>query len=158
MTSMRPAREAVMMRVAHAFAALGTCDRLQVGAVVHRGGRVLSTGYNGVPSGLPHCNHSGEVKMFQAGVSVGEERGCQLAVHAEANAIAWAARYGLSTEGASMTVTHMPCIDCAKMIINAGILSVTYEQPYRKLEGVQLLSRAHVVVVNLSSDDSISTL
>lgn len=142
---MRPTRDEVMMEVAHSFAELGTCDRLQVGAVIHRQGRVISTGYNGVPAGLPHCNHAAEEPV------IGEERGCQLAVHAEANAIAWAARHGLRVEGADLTVTHMPCVDCAKLVINAGLISVTFEQPYRKMEGIELLTRARLRVVNLVS-------
>lgn len=146
MSTMRPSRDATMMKVAHDFAEQGTCDRLQVGAVIHRSARVISTGYNGVPSGLPHCNHAAEEPV------VGEERGCQLAVHAEANAIAWAARHGLRIEGADLTVTHMPCVDCAKLIINAGLVSVTFQTPYRKLEGIQLLTRAKIRVVNLTGE------
>ena len=143
MTTMRPTRDEVMMGVAHQFATLGTCDRLQVGAVIHRSGRIVSTGYNGVPSGLPHCNHAADQP------AVGEERGCQLAVHAEANTIAWAAKHGMRLDGADLTVTHMPCVDCAKLIINAGLVSVTFEYPYRKTEGIELLTRARLRVVNL---------
>lgn len=143
MTSVRPTRDETMMKVAHDFAEQGTCDRLKVGAVIHRRARVISTGYNGVPAGLPHCNHAAEEPV------IGEERGCQLAVHAEANAIAWAARHGLPIEGADLTVTHMPCVDCAKLIINAGLVSVTFEMPYRKMEGIELLTRARIRVVNL---------
>jgi dCMP deaminase len=145
----RPTRDEIMMGVAHEFARLGTCDRLQVGAVIHRDSRVISTGYNGVPSGLPHCDHAAEVtSLIIDGVQqIGEERGCQLAVHAEANAIAWAARHGLPVKHCAMTVTHMPCVDCAKLIINAGICAVTFEHPYRKLDGVKLLERAHIRVV-----------
>jgi dCMP deaminase len=143
MTDLRPTREETAMAVAHEFAKLGTCDRLQVGAVIHRQGRVIISGYNGVPAGLPHCDHSRDTPP------VGEERGCQIAVHAEANTIAFAARHGLSVEGADMTVTHMPCVDCAKLIINAGLVSVTFQQLYRKLEGIELLTRARVRVVNL---------
>lgn len=147
MQRVRPSREEVIMGVAHEFARLGTCDRLQVGAVIHRDGRVISSGYNGVPSGLPHCDHASEVQVTLYGQAV-EERGCQLAVHAEANAIAWAARHGLAVKGCSLVCTHMPCVDCSKLIINSGIQSVMYEQPYRKLDGVKLLERAHVRVVN----------
>lgn len=135
-----------MMKVAHAFAEQGTCDRLQVGAVIHRSSRVISTGYNGVPAGLSHCDHTSE----PAYPAVGSERGCQIAVHAEANAIAFAARHGLSVAGCDLVVTHMPCIDCAKLIINAGLISVTYEQPYRKIEGITLLTRARIRVVQLN--------
>lgn len=143
MVHVRPTRDEVMMSVAQEFALLGTCDRLQVGAVIHRQGRVISTGYNGVPAGLPHCTHTTEEPV------IGEERGCQIAVHAEANAIAWSARFGLQVHGCDLTVTHMPCVDCAKLIINAGLVSVTFRHPYRKTEGVELLTRARLRIVNL---------
>lgn len=148
MVAMRPTRDEVMMGVAREFASLGTCDRLQVGAVIHRRGRVIVTGYNGVPSGLPHCDHASDPPV------IGEERGCQLAVHAEANTIAFAARHGLSIGGADLTVTHMPCLACATLIINAGLVSVMFEHPYRKTEGIALLTRARIRVVNLVSDDT----
>lgn len=141
MHRMRPTRDETTMAIAHEIARLGTCDRLQVGAVIHRQGRIISTGYNGVPAGLAHCDHASEV-------IVGEERGCMLAVHAEANTIAFAARHGLPVEDCDLTVTHMPCVDCAKLIINAGIKSVTYQEPYRKTEGIALLTRARIRVVN----------
>lgn len=141
---MRPTRDEIMMEVAHSFAKLGTCDRLQVGAVIHRHGRVMATGYNGVPAGLPHCDHANDQP------EVGEERGCQIAVHAEANTIAFSAKYGLSVSGCDLVVTHMPCIDCAKLIVNAGLVSVTFEQPYRKTEGIELLTRARIRVVQLN--------
>lgn len=132
-----------MMVVAHAFAERGTCDRLQVGAVIHKRGRILATGYNGPPAGLSHCDHEHDPP------AVGEERGCQRAVHAEANAIAFAARHGIGVDGCDLTVTHMPCMDCAKLIINSGLVSVVFEHPYRKTEGVDLLTRARIRVVNL---------
>jgi dCMP deaminase len=132
-----------MMVVAHAFAQRGTCDRLMVGAVIHKRGRILATGYNGPPAGLAHCDHAHDEPV------VGEERGCQRAVHAEANAIAFAARYGIQVDGCDLTVTHMPCIDCAKLIINSGLVSVVFEHPYRKTEGIDLLTRARIRVVNL---------
>lgn len=143
MGRVRPSRDETAMEIAHTVAKQGTCDRLQVGAVIHRQGRIIVTGYNGVPAGLPHCNHAAEEPV------VGEERGCQLAVHAEANTIAFAAKYGLEIGGADLTVTHMPCVGCAVLIINAGLSSVTFEKPYRKTEGVELLTRARIRVVNL---------
>lgn len=142
-TDMRPTRDETAMEIAHVIAKQGTCDRLQVGAVIHRQGRIVATGYNGVPSGLPHCDHAHEQ------IEVGSDRGCQIAVHAESNAIAFAAKHGLAIGGCDMTVTHMPCVDCAKLIINAGISSVVFEHPYRKTEGIELLTRARIRVVNL---------
>jgi len=123
------------MGVARLTAERGTCSRLHVGAVIAANHRIISSGYNGAPAGLAHCIHP-----------LGEEvvTSCKRAVHAEANAIAFAARRMSGTEGGEMYVTHQPCIDCAKLIINSGILSVTWSEPYRLLEGVELLREAGV--------------
>ena len=132
---MRISRDQMLMQMASVVAQRGTCPRLQVGAVISREGRVLSTGYNGAPAGLEHCGHT-----------TSEQGGCPVAVHAEANAIVWAARYGIATNDAELHVTHMPCANCARLIINAGIRRVIFEFPYRILEGVELLLKANVEV------------
>lgn len=112
-----------------------TCNRSQVGAAIVKEGRVISTGYNGAPSGLPHC-----------GPECSLDNPCTRTVHAEAGAISYAARVGIATEGATLYCTHEPCIDCAKLIINSGIIHVYYETPYRKKEGSELLRSAGVTV------------
>lgn len=129
---MRPSRVDTLLRVAAVIAERSTCNRLNVGAVVARDGRILTTGYNGPPSGMDHCEH----EEFEVQ--------CNLAVHAEANAIAFAARYGMSTDGAELFVTHAPCHNCAKLIINAGILRVYYSIEYRLTHGTDLLEDAQV--------------
>ena len=101
------------MQVAEVFATRSTCSRAHVGVVIAREGRILTTGYNGAPAGMAHCNHSPD-----------EVNGCQNAVHAEANAIAYAARYGISLEGAELYSTFMPCLACAQLVINAGIQQI----------------------------------
>lgn len=131
----RASRDEVMMDMAFIICGRGTCQRLQVGALISRDGRVLSIGYNGAPAGMDHCNHA-----------LNETEGCTRAVHAEANAIVWAARKGIATEGAELFVTHMPCLNCARLIINAGISRVVYHLPYRLTEGVSLLREAGVKV------------
>ena len=118
----------MLMNMAFVVAKRGTCDRLQVGAVIARDGRVISSGYNGNIIGQDHCDHDEFSNM-----------GCTDAVHAEANAILFAARYGTSTEGAHLFTTHQPCLNCAKMIINAGISKVFYSYPYRDISGLNLL-------------------
>ena len=128
----------------HMFAALlwatrSTCQRLQVGAVLAKGGRTISTGYNGAPSGLPHCNENNCKSQPQ----------CKRTIHAEMNAILFAARYGISTEGTELYTTHSPCIDCAKAIINAGIKKVYYLKEYRSQEGIELLKLAGVRVYKI---------
>lgn len=124
---MRTHRNEMLMEMAEVVAKRGTCDRLQVGAVIARDGRVISSGYNGNIIGQDHCHHEPDGP------------GCTEAVHAEANAILFAARYGVSTEGAQLYTTHQPCLNCAKMIINAGIANVFYSHPYRDISGLNLL-------------------
>lgn len=131
---MRPTRDELLNMTAFMWAKRGTCDRLQVGCVISRGGRILVQGYNGAPAGLPHCIHT-EL-----------DRQCNEAVHAEQSAIAWAARNGVKLEGAEMHVTNMPCVSCSMSIINAGIARVMYTLPYRIKDGVELLRRAGVEV------------
>mgnify|MGYP001946569404 FL=1 len=130
----------------HMFAAVlwatrSTCQRLQVGAVLAKGGRTISTGYNGAPSGLPHCNEDNCKIQPQ----------CKRTVHAEMNAILFAARYGISTEGTELYTTHSPCIDCAKAIINAGIKKVYYLKEYRSRDGIELLELAGVEVYKITA-------
>lgn len=139
MTS-RISRDKMLMEVAHAIAKRGTCSRLQVGAVFSRDGRIVSTGYNGAPAGLPHCNH-GEHNLDEV-----DANGCLIAEHAERNAIAWAARHGLALEGTEVHVTHMPCLACARTLVNSGVTKITYDEPYRLRDGIMLLDDAGVEV------------
>lgn len=133
------------MATAYLWAERGTCERLKVGCVISREGRILVQGYNGAPPGLPHC--PGDKNFFD--VHLPED--C-LAVHAEQNAIAWAARNGVALEGASLHVTHMPCLACARSIITAGISSVMYADRYRDEAGFELLREAGLNVVMGSLD------
>jgi len=127
----------MLMSQALIISTRGTCSRAQVGAIITREGRPISTGYNGAPAGLAHCEHGGE------------EKGCEVAVHAEMNAIAFAARFGVGTENAALYCTHEPCANCAKLIINAGISEVYYLEPYRLHDGLHLLETAGVHVGQL---------
>ena len=125
----RPSREAALIATAFIWANRSTCNRLSVGAVVHREGRILTQGYNGAPSGLIHCNYPHEPEECRA-------------VHAEQNAIAFAARWGVGLDGAGIVTTHQPCLNCARLIINAGLTSVLYVSSYRLVEGLELLYEA----------------
>ena len=126
----RPSWNEWAMSLAEATALRATCNRRQVGAVLlSANGRVLSTGYNGTVSGARHCNHTPEGSK------------CIDAVHAEANALMNLLRQGGgSSSGASCFITLSPCLDCAKLLIAAGVSRVVYKTPYRLLEGVQLLT------------------
>lgn len=132
----RPDRHHMLMDIACVVAKRSTCNRLAVGAVIALDARVISMGYNGPPSGVNHCQHD-------------NGHPCDAAVHAEANAIVFAARHGLSTQNTSLYVTHQPCLRCAQLIINSGIKIVWFQKLYRDQSGVELLESANVMVYAL---------
>lgn len=113
------------------------CTRSKVGAVIHKDGRIISTGWNGMPSGLSNCCEDTH-NVTNAEV-----------IHAEANAILFAAKLGISTDGASLSVTMSPCVDCAKLIIQSGIQEVQYCTLYRDTAGLDLLKKVGISVKEL---------
>ncbi|WGH21047.1 deoxycytidylate deaminase [Gordonia phage Nibbles] len=127
----RPDRESWLMDMAELVAQRSTCSRLHVGAIAVRGGQILSAGYNGAPSGLPHCVHTNDDP-------------CREAVHAEVNVIASAAKYGVSLQGATIYVTHSPCTSCAGLLVNAGITELVYGTLFRDSHGLDILQRAGI--------------
>lgn len=137
-----------MMRMADLVAARGTCDRLQVGALITKDNRVISTGYNGNVAGQPHCNHQAEE------VNSGLVAGCTTAVHAETNALIFAARYGVAVHEGELWTTHQPCLACANLIINAGIWRIYFQRPYRLRAGLEALIRSNLWVFQVNEDYS----
>lgn len=135
----RPSRDIVMMDIAKTMSVRSTCLRLQVGCVFSLAGRVLSTGYNGAPSGMAHCKDS----------TCNEETPCINTGHAEANGIAFAAKYGVSLNGCSLYTTDSPCRSCAILIVNVGVEKVYYSQPYRDTSGLDLIRAAFIPVEHL---------
>ena len=125
------------LRMAHIWAENSYCTRRQVGALIVKNKMIISDGYNGTPSGFPN-------------VCEGED-GLTLpyVLHAEANAITKIARSGNNSDGATLYVTDSPCIECAKLIIQAGIARVVYARSYRLTEGIDLLKRAGIEVVQI---------
>jgi dCMP deaminase len=121
----RPSWDEYFMRIAHEVATRSTCPRLAVGAVVVRDKRILTTGYNGSPSGMPHCEDIGCLIRVVDG-----RKSCQRTLHAEQNAIIQAAYHGVSVRGSILYCTHQPCLLCVKMIMNAGIEEVRYVGGY----------------------------
>lgn len=109
------------MGIAVQVASRATCDRKHVGAVIVRDKTILSTGYNGAPRGLPHCDDKDAGHELH---SLGGRVSCIRTVHAEANAVAQAARMGMAIEGADIYTTASPCYDCGKLIINAGVKKI----------------------------------
>lgn len=163
MIDLRPGRDETLMGTAFLWAKRSTCSRLHVGCVIHRDGRILVQGYNGAPAGLKHCSHA-----CSCGFTIEDHlsrmprehksncnsmQPCTRAVHAEQNAISYAARWGVELKGAAASVTHQPCMSCAQSVINAGIVSVDYVEPYRLKEGVDLLLEAGITVNRLIAPD-----
>lgn len=101
-----------------------------IGCVIVRDKRVITTGYNGAPAGMRTCKEKGECLRRKLGIPSGTRAEICYAIHAEQNAIIQAAKLGVSIEGATLYCTHQPCSLCAKMIVNAGIRRVVYEQGY----------------------------
>lgn len=133
-------------RITREVAERSTCSRAKVGAVFVRDKSILATGYNGAPSGLPHCTDVGCL-VYESKTPDGEiEKNCFRTIHAEINAIAQAAKNGVSIYGASVHITHTPCIHCFKVLINTGIRRVCYEKTY-KLETIRdLLESTNVTL------------
>lgn len=142
-------KQAVFMDVALTIAFLGTCDRKKVGVVIVRDGRCVSWGYNGAPPGLPHCEENNHGWGWEHGPKHGSDMGCRNATHAEANALAFAARQGISTDGTELFASVSPCETCARLIIAAGIIRVYYHEEYRKDDGIRLLTTAGIESLKL---------
>ena len=143
----RPSRHEVLMETASVQAQRSTCERAQVGVVIARDGRILATGYNGAASGLPHCDHSADgVTVYSPGRrsddGIPKDPGCKIAVHAEANAIAYAARHGVALLGSTLYTTYSPCLACAQIVINAGVIQVIALKKYRVEDGSNLIRDA----------------
>lgn len=129
-------RDELLGNIAKLVARRSTCLRLSVGAVLAQDGRIISMGYNGAPAGMDHCEPG----------TCGPDQVCERTVHAEANCIAFAAKTGIETDGATLYTTHSPCTDCAKLLINSGIEKIIFWEKYRDLEPLNLLREAGVKV------------
>jgi len=148
---MRPSWEQIFVQITELIAKRSTCIRLQVGAVLVRDNRIISMGYNGVTSGHEHCNeifknetvNSEEFKKKHAEFSKNE-------IHAESNAIAFSAKEGQSTNDCDLYVTHAPCIDCAKLIVQSGIKNVYYINEYdRNSFGIDFLEDSNINCIKI---------
>lgn len=137
------------MKVAEAWAEQSTCSRISVGCVIALDGRTLSSGFNGAPRGMQHCNHTcdceASVEWHERHKTQEHYEDCQsgpsgcVAVHAEANAIAFAARHGIALLGSTLYTTLTPCVKCAQLIINAGVATVAWRTIYRDVSGLDLV-------------------
>lgn len=127
------------LRMAYIWAENSYCKRRQVGAIIVKNKMIISDGYNGTPSGFENvCEDENDVTK-------------PYVLHAEANAITKVARSNNSSEGATLYVTSSPCIECAKLIIQAGIKRVVYADSYRLSDGVDLLKRADIELISIEN-------
>jgi len=129
--SERPSWDQYFMTITRQVAERSTCLRAKVGAVIVRDKNILATGYNGAPAGLPHCTDVGCLIYRSTTPSGDVEENCFRCIHAEMNAIAQAAKNGASIRDAAVYVTHTPCIQCFKVLINTGIKRIVYDKPYK---------------------------
>ncbi|MBM6829844.1 dCMP deaminase family protein [Anaerotignum lactatifermentans] len=142
---MRASWDEYFMEIAEIVKTRSTCLRRQVGAVIVKDNRIITTGYNGAPSGLRHCLEIG-CERQRLGVPSGERHELCRALHAEQNAIIQAAKLGISTEGATIYITLQPCVICAKMLINAGIKKIVHKGEYPDELSRKMLDEAGIEI------------
>ena len=142
----RPSWDEYFMQMAELTAKRSTCLRRQVGAAIVCDKHVIATGYNGAPRGIAHCEERGGCLRQQMNVPSGERHELCRALHAEQNAIIQAATLGQSVEGATIYITHQPCVICAKMIINAGIKRIIIRDGYPDEMAVEILNEAGIKI------------
>ena len=140
------------MRFAELAATRTTCLRRSVGAVIVKNKHILATGYNGAPKKVPHCKDLGGCLREKLNVPSGERHELCRALHAEQNAIIQCAMSGQNIEGATIYITHQPCIICSKMIINAGVKRIVVREGYPDNLAKQILSEAGLSIIMLGEE------
>ncbi|TKJ41931.1 cytidine deaminase [candidate division TA06 bacterium B3_TA06] len=140
------------MKIAQLVAERSTCVRRKVGAVIVRDKHILTTGYNGAPKELPHCTQIGCLRE-ELGIPSGERVEICRGIHAEQNALVQASRFGISLEGGTLYSSTQPCVTCAKLLINAGIVKILYLEGYADKLGKEMLSEAGVELEQLKFEE-----
>lgn len=141
----RPSWDEYFIEITRLVAKRSTCLRRRVGAVVVKDKNILATGYNGAPSGVRHCLDTGCLRD-KLNVPSGERHELCRGLHAEQNAIIQAAKHGTNIDGATLYCTTMPCIICSKMIINAGICRIIYEEGYSDELAAEMTRESGVLI------------
>ncbi|MCD8200233.1 MAG: cytidine/deoxycytidylate deaminase family protein [Coriobacteriaceae bacterium] len=141
----RPTWDEYFMDLAEHVASRSTCLRRKVGAVLVRDKRIVATGYNGGPTGLAHCLEVGCLRE-QLNIPSGQQHELCRGTHAEQNAIIQAARYGLPMDGAVLYCTTQPCVQCTKMLINAGVSEIVFAEGYPDGLAKDLLDESGIIV------------
>jgi dCMP deaminase len=149
---MRPSWDEYFMQIVELIKTRSTCLRRQVGALIVKDKRILSTGYNGAPMGCKHCSEIGCLRE-QLKVPSGQRHELCRAIHAEQNAIVQAAYSGTSVKGGTLYVTNQPCVLCSKMIINAGIKKIVFNGDYPDELAMEMLKEAGIRVIKFEPSD-----
>lgn len=156
----RISRDGMFMEICQTVAKRSTCLRSKVGALIVKEGRIISMGYNGPVSGAPECEALPKIGEFSTMKdflgfreshknTLCEGPGCTRSIHAEANAIIFAAKTGVSVSGCTLYCSMSPCTNCAKLIVNSGIAEVKYGKKYRESEGLKFLEKHGVKVTKV---------
>lgn len=139
----RPGWDEYFMQITQLVSSRSTCLRRQVGALLVKEKNILATGYNGVPTGITHCDVTGCLRD-QLNVPSGERHELCRGLHAEQNAIIQAARHGTNITGSLLYCTDSPCIICSKMLINAGVVEVIFGRGYPDKLSLEMLDEAGI--------------
>jgi dCMP deaminase len=137
----RPSWDEYFMDITGIVASRSTCLRRRVGALLVKEHRIVATGYNGAPAGIRHCLETGCLRE-KLGIPSGQRHELCRALHAEQNVLIQAARHGISVADSVLYCTNMPCLICAKMIINAGVRAVVYAEAYDDEMSVAMMNEA----------------
>jgi len=149
----RPDWQEYFLKIMDTVAERANCDRGRAAALIVRNNRVIATGYVGAPAGLPTCDEVGHLIKVAYDERGGQRKHCVRTTHAEMNAIAQAAKHGTPIDGAEIYIKMTPCLDCTKLLINAGIVRVVCRKRYHAdHDSVQMLADAGVELVVLSDE------
>lgn len=146
----RPSWDEYFMEIAEVVKKRSTCLRREVGAIIVRDNRILSTGYNGAPKGLRHCLETGCMRS-NLNVPSGERHELCRGLHAEQNAIIQAAVFGTAIDGATIYTTLSPCVVCTKMIINAGIKRIVLREAYNDPLSIDMLKESGIDIRKITN-------
>lgn len=148
---MRPDWDLYFLEITNVVKKRSTCLRRQVGALIVKDNHILATGYNGVPSKITHCSETGCLRE-QLNVPSGERHELCRGLHAEQNAIIQAAHHGTSIKDSTLYTNTKPCSICTKMIVNAGIKRIVYEEYYKDKLADDILNETDIILFNINSD------
>ncbi|MFA6131302.1 MAG: cytidine/deoxycytidylate deaminase family protein [Patescibacteria group bacterium] len=153
MSDQRPSWDEYFFEIMRAVARRATCDRGRSGCVIVRDRQILVTGYVGAPKGLPHCDDVGHQIKTMIHEDGHQSQHCVRTAHAEQNAIAQAAKFGIAINGGTLYTKFTPCSSCAKLIINSGIIRVMCERKYHAGADSEAMFRQAGVTLEYLSED-----